>query len=100
MEKKLQVSVGYSDHTLGKDVSIAAVSLGAKIIEKHITISRNFEGPDHKSSLEVHAMDLLRKRISNIQNILGGTEKIITESEKDVMKKLRGWWLNKRRNEI
>ena len=48
-------------------------------------------GTDHKSSLEVHAMDLLSKRISDIDGMLGGSEKIITESEKNVMKKLRGW---------
>ena len=46
-------------------------------------------GTDQKSSLEVHAMDILSKRISNINDMLGGTEKIITESEKQVMKKLR-----------
>ena len=52
MKKCFGLGVGYSDHTLGFEVSLAAVSLGAKIIEKHITLNRNLSGPDHKASLE------------------------------------------------
>ena len=90
MKEKYNCIVGYSGHEYGLEPSVVAVTLGAKIIERHITLDHDMWGTDHKSSLEVHAMDLLKKRIDDINGILGGTEKIITESEKSVMKKLRG----------
>lgn len=65
------VDVGYSDHTLGIEVSIAAVSLGAKVIEKHFTLDRNLPGPDHKASLEpVELIEMIRA-IRNIEVALG-----------------------------
>ena len=51
IKKKLNTSIGYSDHTIGSEISIAAVALGAKIIEKHFTLNKKFEGPDHLSSM-------------------------------------------------
>jgi len=66
IQKKFNVDVGYSDHTLGIEVPIAAVALGATVIEKHFTISRNLSGPDHKASLEP---DELKKMIGAIRNI-------------------------------
>ena len=82
--------VGYSGHEYDLEPSVLAVSLGAKIIERHITLDHNMWGTDHKSSLEVHAMDLLQKRLKNINLMLGSYDKYITESEKIVMRKLRG----------
>ncbi len=82
--------IGYSGHEYDLEPSVLAVSLGAKIIERHITLDHNMWGTDHKSSLEVHAMGLLQKRLKNINLMLGSSEKYITESEKIVMKKLRG----------
>ena len=90
MKGRYNCIVGYSGHEFDLEPSVIAVAMGAKIIERHITLNHNMWGTDQKSSLEVHAMDLLRKRISDINDILGGTEKIITDSEKDIMKKLRG----------
>ena len=90
MKKRYNCIVGYSGHEYDLEPSVVAVSMGAEIIERHITLNHNMWGTDHKSSLEVHAMDLLSKRISDIHSMLGGSEKIITESEKNVMKKLRG----------
>ena len=90
MKERYNCVVGYSGHEYDLDPSVVAVAMGAEIIERHITLDHNMWGTDHKSSLEVHAMDLLSKRISDINVVLGGTEKIITESEKNVMKKLRG----------
>ena len=82
--------IGYSGHEYDLEPSVLAVSLGAKIIERHITLDHNMWGTDHKSSLEVHAMDLLQKRLKNINLMLGSYDKYITESEKIVMRKLRG----------
>ncbi|MCK6604152.1 MAG: N-acetylneuraminate synthase [Ignavibacteriaceae bacterium] len=62
----LNVKVGYSDHTDGLEVSVAAVALGASVIEKHFTLDRNMEGPDHKASLEP---DEFKKMVSAIRNI-------------------------------
>ena len=90
MKERYDCLIGYSGHEYDLEPSVIAVVLGAEIIERHVTLDHDMWGTDQKSSLEVHAMDLLHKRISNIHDILGSTEKNITESEKDVMKKLRG----------
>ncbi len=65
------VKVGYSDHTLGIEIAIAAVALGATIIEKHFTLSRNMEGPDHQSSLEPHELNEMIKSIRNVEKAFG-----------------------------
>ena len=90
MKDRYNCIIGYSGHEHDLDPSVVAVSMGAEIIERHITLDHNMWGTDHKSSLEIHAMDLLNKRIADIYCMLGGSEKFITESEKKVMKKLRG----------
>ena len=81
IKKEFKVNVGYSDHTLGVEVSFAAVSLGAQIIEKHITLERNLVGPDHKASLKPQEFRNLVKGIRNISIALGKEEKKITNSE-------------------
>ena len=81
IERKLKISIGYSDHTLGTNVPIAAVALGAKIIEKHFTLSRSLIGPDHKSSLEPNELKLLVKSIRNIEMVLGKEIKAPTRTE-------------------
>ena len=75
------VDVGYSDHSLGKEASIAAVALGAKVIEKHFTLDRNLSGPDHKASLEPKEFRDLIKSIRNIEIALGSSEKKPSKSE-------------------
>ena len=71
MKEALNVEVGYSDHTLGIEVSIAAVALGASVIEKHFTLDRNLPGPDHKASLEPDELNSLVNQIRNIEKVLG-----------------------------
>ena len=71
MKEALNVEVGYSDHTLGIEVSIAAVALGASVIEKHFTLDRNLPGPDHKASLEPAELNSLVTQIRNIEKVLG-----------------------------
>jgi len=82
--------VGYSGHEFDLEPSVIAVALGAKIIERHITLDHNMWGSDHFASLEVHAMDLLRKRISEVDMVLGDGIKKLTPKEMEVRKKLRG----------
>lgn len=74
--------VGYSDHTKGIEVPIAAVALGAMIIEKHFTLDRNMEGPDHKASLEPDELTAMVSSIRHIEKALGTGEKIPSPSEK------------------
>ena len=73
--------VGYSDHTMGLEVPVAAVALGAEIIEKHFTLDRNMEGPDHKASLEPAELKLMVQQIRNIEAALGDGIKRPNKSE-------------------
>ena len=74
--------VGYSDHTRGIEVPIAAVALGATVIEKHFTLDRNMSGPDHKASLEPDELKAMVSAIRNIEKALGSSEKKVTDSER------------------
>lgn len=71
MEKKFQVPVGLSDHTLGIEISIAAVAMGARIIEKHFTLSKQMAGPDHQASLSPEELKELVKAIRNVELAMG-----------------------------
>ena len=82
LAKKFNMSVGYSDHTTGIEASIAAVALGAKVVEKHFTISKKLKGPDHSSSLEFNDLKKLIKSIRNIEKSMFEKKKIVTKSEK------------------
>lgn len=75
------VPIGYSDHTVGIEIPIAAVALGAKVIEKHFTLDRTLEGPDHKASLEPEELKEMVKSIRNVEMALGSRDKKVTESE-------------------
>lgn len=77
-----KVPVGYSDHTLGIEIPIAAVALGAKIIEKHFTLDKMMDGPDHKASLEPEQLSEMVHLIRNVEQALGNGIKVPSESEK------------------
>ena len=81
MKEVLNVPIGYSDHTLGIEIPIAAVAIGASIIEKHFTIDRSLPGPDHKASLQADELKLMVKYIRNVEKAMGKWEKTITKSE-------------------
>jgi N,N'-diacetyllegionaminate synthase len=81
IESQLGISIGYSDHTLGIEVPIAAVALGAIVIEKHFTLDRNMPGPDHKASLEPTELKQMVSAIRNIENCLGSGKKQPSPSE-------------------
>ena len=83
IKKKFGVEIGYSDHTLGIEVSIAAVAMGAMIIEKHFTLDRNLPGPDHKASLEPNELKKMVSSIRNIEKAISGNgNKEPSKSEK------------------
>lgn len=82
---ELQVKVGYSDHTQGIEVPIAAVALGAEVIEKHFTLDRTLPGPDHKASLEPNELKAMVDAIRNIEHALGDGKKHVSESERKNM---------------
>ena len=81
IQKELKVKVGYSDHTPGIEVPIAAVAMGATVIEKHFTLDKNMEGPDHKASLEPAEFAAMVKAIRNVERALGSEEKKPSPSE-------------------
>lgn len=81
MGRKLGVRTGYSDHTRGIEVSVAAAALGAEVIEKHFTLDRNMEGPDHKASLEPSELKQMVEQIHHVTEALGQGEKGVTHSE-------------------
>ena len=96
LKKKFNVEVGYSDHTNSDEVSIAAVALGAKVIEKHFTLNKNMSGPDHSTSLDYEEFSSLVKKIRNIELSLGSKIKKITPSASKNLKLMtRGVYASK-----
>ncbi|HEX3249376.1 MAG TPA: N-acetylneuraminate synthase [Pyrinomonadaceae bacterium] len=81
MQKAFDVNVGYSDHTLGIEVALAAVALGACVIEKHFTLDKNFAGPDHRASLEPHEFKAMVDGIRTVEASLGNGQKVPAASE-------------------
>lgn len=90
LEERYNCLVGYSGHEMNLEPTVVAAALGAKVIERHITLSHDMWGTDQKASLEVHAMDMLQKRISSIVQAIGDGEKHIYEGEAAARTKLRG----------
>ena len=91
LKERYDCVVGYSGHEQDLEPTVVAVALGAKVIERHITISHDLWGTDQKSSLEVVAMDMLYKRVKNIDIMIGSPIKKVTDSEIPIRKKLRGY---------
>jgi N-acetylneuraminate synthase len=89
MKKELDCLIGYSDHTLGTIVPIAATTLGACVLEKHFTIDRKLPGPDHKASLEPDELKNMVEQIREVEKALGSYDKKPTEREKKIMKLVR-----------
>lgn len=86
LKDAFHLPIGYSDHTMGKDVAISAVTLGATIIEKHFTLDRNMEGPDHAASTEPEEFADLVKSIRRVERFLGDGVKKPTGAEKEIAK--------------
>ena len=81
IRKEFGVAIGYSDHTLGVEVDIAAVAMGASCIEKHFTLDRVMDGPDHRASLEPEELKIMVRSIRNIEKALGSSDKKPSPSE-------------------
>ncbi|MCK5820702.1 MAG: N-acetylneuraminate synthase [Bacteroidales bacterium] len=81
MKNDLNIRIGYSDHTPGIEVPVAAAALGARVIEKHFTLDKNMEGPDHKASLEPDELKHMVDAIRNIEKALGSGKKEPSPSE-------------------
>ncbi len=89
LKEAFKLPVGYSDHTLGIEIPISAVALGAKVIEKHFTLDRNLPGPDHKASLEPNELKAMVKAIRNVEMAMGNGIKKPNKSEIEIMKVAR-----------
>ena len=89
IQKEFGVSVGYSDHTLGIEVDIAAVAMGASVIEKHFTLDKSMKGPDHKASLEPQELKAMVSAIRNIEKALGSCKKNPSPSESENIEVVR-----------
>ena len=83
LRNRYKVKVGYSDHTKGIEVPIAAVALGAEVIEKHFTLDKKLPGPDHKASVEPNELAAMVSSIRNIEEALGSPIKIVSDSERE-----------------
>ena len=82
LRNSLKLNIGFSDHSLGVYASIAAVALGAKVIEKHLTLSKNLKGPDHRASLDPKEFKFMVQGIRIVEKALGDKIKKVTKSEK------------------
>ena len=89
LKKIFKLNIGYSDHTLGYETAIAAVALGATVIEKHFTFNKSAFGPDHNMSLSAKELKEFIKKIRNTEILLGRYKKIICNSEKELKKVAR-----------
>lgn len=96
LKEAFKCQVGYSDHTMGTEIPVAAVAMGAEIIEKHFTLDRNMEGPDHKASLEPQELKLMVQQIRHIETALGDGIKHPNKSEAENAKVVQKSILAKR----
>lgn len=87
LKRELNVNVGYSDHTIGNEASIAAVALGAKVIEKHFTLNKDFDGPDHKASLEPEELKSMISSIRVVEKVIygSGIKEVTTSERKNII---------------
>ena len=95
-KKKFKSLVGYSDHVLGNDAALAAISIGASVYEKHITIDKKLPGPDHRTSMNKNEFKILVNKIRDLEKILGKEKKQVMDSELENRKILRKFIVTKR----
>ena len=81
--------VGFSDHTLGNDCAIAAVAMGAVMIEKHVTLDKSLPGPDHKASITIEELASLVSSIRNVEMAIGTTERVFSDAQREISRVAR-----------
>lgn len=81
--------VGFSDHTLGNDCAIAAVAMGASMVEKHVTLDKSLPGPDHKASITIDELASLVKSIRNVEKAIGTTERTFSDAQREISRVAR-----------
>ncbi|MBP5609240.1 MAG: N-acetylneuraminate synthase family protein [Lachnospiraceae bacterium] len=91
LRERYHCIVGYSGHEQNLEPTVVAATLGAKVIERHVTLSHDMWGTDQKASLEINAMFMLYRRCMDIQSMLGNGEKTMDEAEAKVRQKLKGY---------
>jgi N-acetylneuraminate synthase/N,N'-diacetyllegionaminate synthase len=89
MRRAFDVPVGFSDHTLGSEVPLAAIAVGAELLEKHITLDRTLPGPDHAASMEPAAFAELVRALRRTERALGDGAKIVQDCEREVQRVAR-----------
>ena len=89
IKSRYNTPVGFSDHTLGNDAAIAAVALGATVIEKHVTFDTNAEGPDHKASATIDQFKKLVSSIRKVDIMMGSKKKVFSDDEQEIKKAVR-----------
>ena len=97
ISKKFKLTVGYSDHSIGNLASITAIAMGARIIEKHFTLDKNYSGPDHMASVTYKELKLLIKEIRTLESAIGNGKKEPHLLEIDTLNVARRSW-HARRN--
>lgn len=88
-KSNFNIKVGYSDHTIGDHISIGAISMGAEVIEKHITLDKNFKGPDHICSMSPKEFKIFVHKLRQLEKSFGSNKKNLTKSEKKNIKIVR-----------
>ena len=89
LESKFKCQIGFSDHTLSELASVVAVSLGATVIEKHVTLNKKLQGPDHKNSMNIKEFKSMVNKIRDVEKILGNENKKISKKEQEIAKVAR-----------
>ena len=96
LKKKFKTKIGYSDHTIEKNIPITAVAIGAEVIEKHFTLSRKMKGPDHQASITPNEFKSIISEIRKTEIALGQEKKLFLERKKEISKKLENQFLQKK----
>jgi N,N'-diacetyllegionaminate synthase len=96
IKKRFGYEVGFSDHTIGNECAIAAAAMGAKVIEKHVTLNKSFPGPDHKASITIEELGLLVTSIRNIEKAMGVMERTFSDAQREISRVARKSIISKR----
>lgn len=89
LKRRFGYDVGFSDHTIGNDCAIAAVALGASMIEKHVTLNKELPGPDHKASITIEELSSLVTSIRNVEKAIGVAERVFSDAQREISRVAR-----------